>query len=110
MRIHLIKEKTIRNFISQHPSGKSSFEDWLAKIKEADWSFPNDIKNTFITADLLGKSSFRIVFNIGGNKFRMICKYGFGETEIHLFICWIGTHAEYDKICNDGKQFTINVF
>jgi mRNA interferase HigB len=40
----------------------------------------------------------------------MICKYGFGENEIHLFICWIGTHAEYDKICKEGKQFTINVF
>ena len=110
MRIHLIKEKTIRDFVSKHSSGKNSFDDWLAKIKEADWNLPDDMKKTFATADLLGKGSFRIIFNIGGNNFRMICKYGFGENEIHLFICWLGTHAEYDKICKDGKQFTVNVF
>jgi mRNA interferase HigB len=25
-----------------------------------------------------------------------------------LFICWIGTHAEYDKICKAKKQYTLN--
>lgn len=110
MKVHLIKEKTIRNFISNHGAAKSPFEDWLEKIKKADWNIPGDIIKTFSSTDLLGKSSFRVVFNIGGNNFRMICKYSFGESEVHLFICWLGIHSEYDKICNDGKQFTINEF
>lgn len=110
MKVHLIKEKTIRNFNRDHVSGKNSFEDWLEKVKKAEWNIPGDIIKTFSSADLLGRGSFRVVFNIGGNKFRMICKYGFGETEVHLFICWLGIHAEYDKICKEGKQFTINEF
>jgi len=59
---------------------------------------------------LLGSGSFRVVFDIAGNKFRMICKYGFGENEVHLFICWIGAHAEYDKLCKEEKQYIILTF
>jgi mRNA interferase HigB len=37
----------------------------------------------------------------------MICKYRFGDRHVHLFICWIGTHAEYDQLCDNNEQFTI---
>jgi mRNA interferase HigB len=37
----------------------------------------------------------------------MICKYAFGDKQVHLFVCWIGTHAEYDALCNEEKQYTI---
>jgi mRNA interferase HigB len=110
MNIHLIKEKTIRAFAAQNAASKNSFEDWLSKIRRADWEKPTDVNKTFRTADLLGKGSLRIVFDIGGNNYRMICKYSFGESEVHLFVCWIGTHAEYDKICAEGKQYSINVY
>lgn len=110
MKVHLIKEKTIRNFVAQYAGSKVSFEEWLSKTKLADWNVPGDIKKTFPTADLLGSGSFRVIFNIGGNSFRMICKYGFGETEVHVFVCWIGTHAEYDKLCREEKQYTISVY
>jgi mRNA interferase HigB len=110
MRIHLIKEKSIKSYILKNPANKNSFGDWLGKVKFADWEIPNDIKKTFNTADLLGKSSHRVVFDIGGNNYRMICKYGFGETEVHLFICWIGTHAEYDELCNNNLQYTVNIY
>ncbi|MFZ9847108.1 MAG: type II toxin-antitoxin system HigB family toxin [Flavobacteriales bacterium] len=39
-----------------------------------------------------------MVFNIGGNNYRLICGYAFGKKFIHLYIKFIGTHAEYDKI------------
>ncbi|MBK7761969.1 MAG: type II toxin-antitoxin system HigB family toxin [Bacteroidetes bacterium] len=110
MKIHLIKEKTIRNYIRENAGSRISFEEWLSKIKLADWNIPGDFKNTFPTSDLLGKGSSRVVFDIAGNSFRMICKYGFGEVELHLFVCWIGTHAEYDKLSKEEKQYTINVF
>ncbi|MHA4812335.1 type II toxin-antitoxin system HigB family toxin [Flavitalea flava] len=60
------------------------------------------------TADLLGNGSKRVVFDIGGNNYRMICKYWFGKTKIHLYIKWIGTHAEYDILCKAKKQYTIS--
>ncbi|MEJ6979987.1 type II toxin-antitoxin system HigB family toxin [Pedobacter sp. P351] len=68
------------------------------------------MKEPFNTVDLLGKSSNRVIFDIGGNNFRMICKYVFWAKRAHLFVCWIGTHAEYDKICKQGDHYTINIY
>ena len=49
----------------------------------ADWAEPGHISATFGSADLLGNRSHRVVFDIAGNNFRMICKYHFGLTRIH---------------------------
>jgi mRNA interferase HigB len=65
---------------------------------------------TYGSADLLGDGSNRIVFNIGGNNYRMICKYVFGEKQVHLFVCWIGTHTAYVKLCNKKEQYTVNIY
>jgi mRNA interferase HigB len=84
MRVHLIKEKTIRLFIAQYPGSRLSFEEWLTKVKLADWELPGDIKYTFPSADLLGKGSSRVIFDIAGNRYRLIGKYAFGGIEMHL--------------------------
>jgi mRNA interferase HigB len=110
MKVHLLKKLTIQNFMAAHPAGKKSFENWLTELKFADWDIPEDIFKTFRSADLLGKSCNRIVFDIGGNNYRVICKYYFGEKNIHLFVCWIGTHAEYDELCGRRGQFSVNTF
>lgn len=110
MRIHLIKKQTIENYVRENAQSRAAFEIWFSIIRRADWSEPNQIIATFSTADILGKDSNRVVFNIGGNKYRMICKYHFGTNKAHLFVKWIGTHAEYDKICKDNNQFEIDEF
>lgn len=110
MKIHLVKKQSIEDFTTEHRNSVSSFKLWLSAIKTARWKSPDDIKNTFGSADILGKGCKRVVFNIGGNHYRMICKYTFGEKEVHLFICWIGTHAEYDKVYAKKEQFTINIY
>lgn len=106
----MIKKQSILNYTDRHASGKSSFRNWMTAIKFAEWFTPEDIKQTFGTSDLLGNGSNRVVFNIGGNNYRLICKYYFSANQVHLFVCWIGTHAEYDELCSSGKQFTVNVF
>lgn len=110
MKVHLIRKETIEEFVRHNPQSKLPFGDWLSKIKYADWEKPTDLQNTFPSADLLGKSSNRVVFDIGGNNYRMICKYAFGDKQVHLFVCWIGTHAEYDKLCDSNKQYTISIY
>src|SRR5260221_12850956 len=110
MKVHLIKKQTIEDYTKQQVRSRLSFEDWLEKLRHADWRQPKDIKRTYNSADLLGKSSNRIVFDIAGNNYRMICKYAFGEKQVHLFVCWIGTHSAYDKLCNDQEQYTINIY
>ena len=108
MKVHLIKKGTIEDFTRKNARSRPSFEEWLERLKHADWEKPADMKATFSAADLLGKSSNRVVFDIGGNTYRMICKYAFGERQAHLFICWIGTHRDYDKLCNEQLQYIIN--
>jgi mRNA interferase HigB len=110
MKIHLIKKQTLEDFAHRYPGSKTSLEDWVEKLKLADWKQPGDMKQTYNTADLLGKSSSRVVFNIAGNNYRMICKYIFGAKQVHLFVCWIGIHAEYDKICKQNEQYNINLY
>ena len=110
MRVHLIKKQSIEQFFTRTARSRSSFGNWLTTIRFADWNKPEDIRKTFGTADLLGNGSERVVFDLGGNKYRMMCKYSFGERQVHLFVCWIGTHADYDKLCADSQQYIINRF
>lgn len=110
MKVHLIKKQSIEDYIKINARSKASFEIWLSILKRADWNEPNEIILTFNSADILGKSSNRVVFNIGGNNYRLICKYHFGKMKTHLFINWIGTHSEYTKLCKEGKQYDINAY
>lgn len=110
MRVRLVKKKTINKFMLDNANSRSAFTEWLDKLKHANWVNTNDIKETYRTADIIGKRSNRIVFNIGGNNYRMICSFHFGRKNVHLFINWIGTHAEYTKLCDDNLQYNINLY
>jgi mRNA interferase HigB len=110
MKVHLIKKGTIEEFAAGNTRSRISLEEWLSKVKYADWDKPADMQATFPATDLLGKSSARAVFNIAGNSYRMICKYAFGDRVVHLFVCWIGTHVQYDQLCGRNEQYTINLY
>lgn len=110
MRVHLIKKQSIEDYVQNNARSRASFEIWLSIIKHADWNEPKEIISTFNSADILGKGSNRVIFNIGGNNYRMICKYHFGNMKVHLFIKWIGSHAEYTKLCNDGLQYEVDSY
>ncbi len=110
MKIHLIKKQTIEKFVMTNTQSKSVFASWLSILKWVEWKEPKDIISTFNSADILGASSQRVVFNIGGNKYRMICSYFFGKKNVHLFVKWIGTHSEYTKLCDAKKQYSIDIY
>ena len=59
---------------------------------------------------MLGNGSNRVVFDIAGNNNRMICKYAFGEKQVHLFVSWIGSHAAYKKLCDANEQYAVSVY
>lgn len=66
MRIHLIKAATLEMFVISNAQSRGSIEEWLDKLKHADWKQPADIKNTYNSADLLGKGSHKVVFDLRG--------------------------------------------
>lgn len=110
MKVHLIKRQSVERFVAENARSRVAFQSWLSIVRYAEWDIPGDIIATFNSADLFGNGSDRVVFNIGGNNYRMICKYFFGDAKIHLFIKWIGSHAEYIKLCKEGKQYIVNEF
>jgi len=110
VRIHLIKERTIYEYLESNSVAVSGFNNWLRVLNGSNWFQPSDILKSFNSADIIGKGKKRVVFNIGGNKYRCICTYSFGDNFVHLFINWIGTHSEYDKLCGQNLQYTISNF
>ncbi|MCF8450461.1 MAG: type II toxin-antitoxin system HigB family toxin [Taibaiella sp.] len=110
MKLHLIKKQTIEDYAFVNSGSRVGFQIWLSVLKYTDWNDPEDIQSTFGTADILGNGTNRVVFNIGGNKHRLICKYQFGVTRIRLFVCWVGTHTEYTELCRDNKQYSISLY
>jgi len=110
MKVRLIIQDSIDSYAKNNANSRSAFENWCTTVKGARWNNINDIKETFNTADPLGNNSDRIVFDVGGNNYRMICKYHFGKDYVHLFIKWIGTHAEYDKLCKKNLQYSVDDF
>ena len=85
---------TLRNFWEKHPDCEQYLKTWYETAINADWKNPNEIKKNYANASILKDS--RIVFNIKGNSYRLIAKFNF-EKQL-IFIKFIGTHLEYDKI------------
>ena len=67
---------------------------WHKEAEKADWTCWADIKAQFGSADSPGND--RVVFNIGGNKYRLIVKVDYRHKKV--FIRWIGTHKPYDEL------------
>jgi mRNA interferase HigB len=110
MKARLIRKESIESYVLQNAASRASFRIWLMMIKQVDWIEPGDIAQTFGSSDLLGNGTSRVVFNIAGNKYRIICKYHFGIQVVHLFIKWIGTHAEYTSLCNKQGQYFVDAY
>ncbi|MGB5299302.1 MAG: type II toxin-antitoxin system HigB family toxin [Thiogranum sp.] len=64
------------------------------EARKAQWGRPHDIKAMYRSASFVADS--RVVFNIGGNKYRLVTAVDYRRQA--LFVKFIGTHAEYDKI------------
>ncbi len=92
--MRVIARKAIRDFYAQHADSKVPLEAWFHETSAASWQGPQDIKRRYPSADILPGN--RVVFNIKGNTYRLIVKIHY-NTGI-VFIRFVGTHAEYDKI------------
>lgn len=92
--MNVIKRPPLIDFYERHKDAKGPLEAWWHEAKNAQWTCPADIKNEYKTASFL--SGNRVVFNIGGNKYRLVVKINYPTKTV--FIRFIGTHREYDKI------------
>ena len=89
----IIKKSTITEFADLHPTSKDALNKWYEIAKKADWRNLHDIKANFNSVDYIGNERF--VFNIGGNKFRLVAMIFFDKRTV--FIRGLFTHIEYNK-------------
>ena len=84
----------MREFWASRPDAEGPLKAWYAEAKAAGWSRPGDIKAKYRSASILKNS--RVVFNIAGNKYRLVVKVNYRFGIVH--IRFIGTHRQYDSI------------
>jgi len=84
----------LRDFWTKHAESEQQLKAWFRDTENAGWQNTQQLKRDHPSASILAAN--RIVFNIKGNRYRLIVKFNF-EHQVG-WVRFIGTHAEYDKI------------
>ena len=94
--MRIVSHKRLKDFYSQpgREDARIPLERWYSVAEDASWQGLSDIRRDFAATDYVGNQHY--VFNIGGNKYRLVvvAKFMMG----YLFIRFVGTHQEYDNI------------
>lgn len=92
--MRIISKKILREFWEVHADCEQQLKSWYQEANKTRWNNLNELKEIYPNASILNEN--RICFNIKGNHYRLIVKINFDYQMI--WIRFIGTHAEYDKI------------
>jgi mRNA interferase HigB len=78
----------------RHSVAKPGLDAWFHEVEDADWANPAQVRAQYATASILRNG--RVVFNIGGNKYRLVV--GINYTCRVVYVRFAGTHSEYNQI------------
>jgi len=92
----VISKGTLKQFWSHpnHADSEGPLKAWYVEAFNADWKNPGDVKQQYASASVLKDS--RLVFNIAGNKYRLVVKVNYPAGIV--FVRFIGTPKQYDEI------------
>jgi mRNA interferase HigB len=90
--MHVISEKKLREFWEKRPLAKEPLQTWHRVTERATWESFADIRQTYPSADQVGRCT---VFDIGGNKFRLVVVIHFNRGKV--YIRHVMTHEEYNS-------------
>lgn len=94
--MRIVSHKKLKEFYETkgYENSRISLERWYDIAENAKWKNLSDIKVDFLSVDYVGNQHY--VFNIRGNNYRLVVVVKF--TIGYIFIRWVGTHKDYDKI------------
>lgn len=92
--MRIIAISTLKNYYLKHSETEIGLKIWIQKTKKSIWKQPSDILQTFTHGRTIGNG--RVVFNINKNDYRLIIQVNYDRGTV--FICFIGTHSDYDKV------------
>jgi mRNA interferase HigB len=95
--MRVLAKRILREFWGKHPDSEQQLKSWYKEAVKADWKNPAEIKAEYSKASIL--KSGRVVFNICGNKYRLIVEINYLRKWV--FIRFIGTHKDYDSVDAD---------
>lgn len=98
---NIIARKTLNSYCELYPVASNALRKWYHEMESAEFASFNDLKQQYANASIVADD--RVIFNIQGNKYRLIVRMNFTYKAIQ--IKWFGTHAEYDKIDATTIQF-----
>lgn len=90
--MRVFSRSTVTTFGDSHADAREPLLAWYAEVANANWAGPDELKKAFPSASIINDE--RIVFNIKGNKYRVVVDVKFQF--FVFYIKFIGTHAEYD--------------
>ncbi|MDX2245246.1 MAG: type II toxin-antitoxin system HigB family toxin [Bacteroidia bacterium] len=97
--MRVVTPRRLMEFSIKHPNAKIPLLSWYELTRNTSWHNLADIKTFFNSVDYIGNN--RYVFNIKGNDYRLITIIIFASQKV--YIRFIGTHAEYDKLTNASE-------
>jgi len=100
---NIITRRTLLAYAEKYPIAANALFEWYHEMVKSDFENFNSLKSVYGSASLVGDD--RVVFNIMGNKYRLVVRIAFDYKAIQ--IKWFGTHKEYDKIDVSTVQFKI---
>jgi mRNA interferase HigB len=90
--MHIISRKALADFWEQHPESKESLTRWHRIVERSTFAGFVELRQTFPSADMVGRYT---VFNIGGNKVRLIASIHYDRSKV--YVRDVLTHQEYDQ-------------
>lgn len=97
--MRIFTEQALKEYAEAHSDVKVALQEWTTVVKNSKWTCFADVKRTFNSVDNVGNQHY--VFNIRGNNYRLVVVIKF--TIQFVYVRFIGTHAEYDKIADCSK-------
>ena len=98
--MRIIARRTSREYVRwragqrDHSAIKAALDAWFEEVKRAHWKNTAEVKRSYATCSIV--TAERIVFNVKGNAYRLVIAVDFEKGIV--WIKWIGTHADYDRI------------
>ena len=92
--MRIVARRALREFWEEHKDVEESLRAWYSEVKQAHWETSQDILDHYRTARTLPDN--RVVFNIRRNRYRLVVKVNYDRGIV--YIRFVGTHAEYDRI------------
>lgn len=91
--MRIISKKKLRAFWARYPKAEQPLNAWHKAVEHVEWASPNDVRNTYRTADPIGGEF--IVFDICNNDFRLVVCPDYEKSIVYIY--GVYTHSEYDK-------------